>query len=285
VAAANVVLYTTFTINSILDPNLPEVTLAQNLPFHLCNLVAWALIPAYLFDWPGLTERLRAFCFFIGTLTGVLALASPVPIYIGRPVFSLPSLGFYGVHAMNAVLSVLLAALGLYQPRWRHTVRAVVHLALLTTLILPLDLVMRALVDPDTNYFYLFNPEGAGILIFLHDLVPIPYVYMLLATPLALGGSLLVMALFRAVTRLPARREVVATRTAAWPEGRAWPGRGRHGVPALHPSGDGSSTAERLSHGELRDVRATICSSQSMSETQHLARKTPRVFRATASRR
>ena len=50
VAAANVVLCTTFTINSILDPNLPEVTLAQNLPFHLCNLVAWGLIPAYLVD-------------------------------------------------------------------------------------------------------------------------------------------------------------------------------------------------------------------------------------------
>jgi len=238
VAAANVVLYTAFTFNSILDPAWPEVTLAQNLPFHLCNLVAWGLIPAYLFDWPpadaecpaapighpllsglrgqplppsqqvwwaGVSERLRAFCFFVGTLTGFLTLTSPVPIYIGRPIFSLPTLGFYGVHSMNAVLSVLLATLGLYRPSYRQAGRAVVHLILLATLILPLDLVMRWLIDPKTNYFYLFDPEGAGILIWLHSLLPVPYVYMLLATPLALGGCLAVNFLYQRIGKLVER--------------------------------------------------------------------------------
>ncbi|MDR1807050.1 MAG: YwaF family protein [Propionibacteriaceae bacterium] len=202
VAAANVVLYTTFTFNSILDPNVPEVVLLQNLPFHLCNLVAWGLIPAYLFDWGRPTAWLRAFCFYPGVLSGLLTLTSPVPVYIGHPVFSLPSIGFYGVHSMNAILGVLLATLGLYTPRYRDAFRAVGHLLLLATAILPLDLAFRAWLDPNANYFYLFNPEGAAILIALHNLVPIPYVYMVLLTPVALGGCLLLGVIYKALSRL-----------------------------------------------------------------------------------
>jgi hypothetical protein len=205
VAGANVVLYTSFTFKSILDPDVPEVVLFQNLPFHLCNMVAWGLIAAYLFDWGRPTEWLRAFCFFPGVLSGVLTLTSPVPVYVGHPLFSLESLGFYGVHSVNAILGILLATLGLYTPTFRHAVRATGHLLLLATLILPLDILFRATLDPGTNYFYLFDPEGAAILIAVHDLVPVPYVYMLFLFPVALAGCLLLAAIYRGLARLVAR--------------------------------------------------------------------------------
>jgi hypothetical protein len=207
-AAANVVLYTTYTWNSILDPDIPEVVMFQNLPFHLCNLVAWALMPTYLFEWGRLTEWLRGFCFHVGTLTGLLTLTSPVPVYIGHPVFSLPSIGFYGVHSVNAVLGVLLATLGFYTPRYRDAFRATGHLLLLATLILPLDIAFRAWLDPGANYFYLFDPEGAAILIAVHDLVPIPYVYMVLLTPVALAGCLCLGAVYQGLSRLTGHRAV-----------------------------------------------------------------------------
>jgi len=201
-AAGSVVLYTWFTFKSILNPDLPEVTLGQNLPFHLCNIVAWCLIAAYLLDekrWPRFVERLRAFCFFPGALAGFLALTSPVPIYIGLPLFTVETIGFYGVHSMNVVLGTLLASLGLYQPSVWHALRSALHLLIVATLVFPVDLVMRAWVDPGANYFYLFNPEDADILVAAHTVIPVPYLYVLVLAPLAVGGVLVQIGLYRGV--------------------------------------------------------------------------------------
>jgi hypothetical protein len=204
-AVVSVIVYTAFTFQSILNPNLPQVTLAQNLPLHLCQFVAFGLIAAYWFEWRWFSPRLRAFLFYIGTVSGAMALTSPVPYYTGHSVFTLPGFGFYFVHSMNAVLSVLLASLGFYQPRYRDAFRAVFHLLLLTTVILPLDLAMRAWVDPHVNYFYLFDPEGAGLLAIFHNWVPIPFVYMLFTMPIALIGCPLVNAAYQGVAKLVRR--------------------------------------------------------------------------------
>jgi uncharacterized membrane protein YwaF len=198
-AAASVALYTTFTFDSILDPAVTAVNLTQNLPFHLCNLVAWGLIPAYFFDW----AWLRTFCFFPGTLTGILTLTSPVPVYIGHPLVSLEAIGFYGVHSMNAILGFLLVSLGFYQPSFRRAFEALGFLvALAACVIFPLDLFFRAFIDPGANYFYLFDPESADILAAAHNLLPVPLIYMLLLTPVALAGFLLEAAAYRTIHHL-----------------------------------------------------------------------------------
>jgi uncharacterized membrane protein YwaF len=200
-AGGNVVLYTWYTFNSILDPAVP-VNLAQNLPFHLCNLVAWGLIPAALFD----IKRLRAFCFFPGALAGLLTLTSPVDVYVGHPLLSLPTIGFYGVHSMNVILGTLLATLGLYRPSYRDALVSVLHLCILAVVIFPLDLVMRALVDPNTNYFYLFAPENAEILVAVHNAVPVPLLYIFILSPIALVGCLIQAAIYDGAHRLSSRR-------------------------------------------------------------------------------
>jgi len=208
VAAGSVVLYTAFTFKSINNPALPEVTLGQNLPFHLCNVVAWCLIPAYLLDerrWPRTVDWLRAFCFFPGALAGFLALTSPVPIYIGQPLISLETIGFYGVHSMNVVLGTLLASLGLYRPSLWHALRSALHLLALATIVFPLDIVMRALVDPGANYFYLFDPEDADILVAAHDVLPVPYLYALLLAPVALSGVVIQLGLYRGIEAIVGR--------------------------------------------------------------------------------
>ena len=202
VAIANVMLYTAFTFQSILNPDLPQVTLAQNLPFHLCQVVAFGLIAAYFFEWGWLSQQLRLFLFYIGTITGTLATTSPVPYYVDRAFYSLAAIGFYGVHSMNAVMSILLAVFGLYKPKYRDAVRAIIYLLLLATLVLFLDIAMRAWIDPNVNYFYIFSPEGAGILAMLYNILPIPFLYIFLVVPIALVGVPLVLVVYRGIERL-----------------------------------------------------------------------------------
>jgi hypothetical protein len=221
IAAVSVVLYTTFTFKSILNPAMPEVVLWQNLPFHFCNLVAWALIVVYACEIrppaSPLLRRglgvLRTICYFPGALTGLLTLTSPVIIYIGHPLCSVEAIGFYGVHSVNVILGTLLGSLGWFRPTFRGAVVSVGYLAGVATLILPLDIVLRATVDPNVNYFYLFNPEDADILEMAHDLIPVPFVYMLTLLPVALAGTLVQATLYWAVHRVNlrlARRSAVA---------------------------------------------------------------------------
>jgi len=187
VAVGNVALYVAFTGRSIANPDIP-VYLAQNLPLHLCNLIALCLVVAPWVKW----RPLLAFCAFPGVITGALGTTSPIDVYLNVPLFSLPGLGFYGVHATNAILGVLLVTLGFYQPSWREAFKAVGYVCIVTVAIFPVVIAMRAWVDPDTNYFYLFNPENALILQMIYNVLPVPLLYVLLLSPIAVGGFLLI---------------------------------------------------------------------------------------------
>jgi len=211
IAIGNVVVYTAFTFQSILRPDYPNITLWQNLPFHFCNLMAWALIFAPLVPW----QWLRALCALPGVLAGVLALVSPVDDYIGRPWFSLAALGFYGVHTVNAILGSLLATLGFFEPTWRQAVRSVFYFGAMALAVFPINLALRVWLDPNTNYFYEFAPENAQILQLFHDWVPVPMVYTLMLAPIAFGGCLLLAGIYALAGRLlghPAGRPPSPTR-------------------------------------------------------------------------
>jgi hypothetical protein len=212
-ASVSVALYTLFTFKSILNPAMPEVVFWQNLPFHFCNLVAWGLIPAY---WLALhpprsalmlraRDALQTVCYFLGALAGLLTLTSPVIVYIGHPLCSVESIGFYGVHSMNVILGTLLGSLGLFRPTVAGSIKSVGYVALLmVAAIFPLDLIMRVTVDPDVNYFYIFNPENADILELAHAAIPFPLLYWIPLVPVAVLGCLGQAYLYKAVVRLTA---------------------------------------------------------------------------------
>ncbi|MCL2803002.1 MAG: YwaF family protein [Micrococcales bacterium] len=198
IATFSVVIYTAFTFQSILNPFYPQVNLAQNLPLHFCILSAWGLIFAPLVKW----SPLRAVLVFPGTVAGVLALTSPIEVYVDRPLFSLAAYGFYSVHAFNAILGTLLATLGFFRPSYKEAMKSVGYFCIVAVLIFPLDLAMRAWIDPGVNYFYEFAPENALILQLLYNVVPIPLVYVLLVMPIAFGGVLLQAALYSLAGRI-----------------------------------------------------------------------------------
>ena len=198
-AALNVVFSTTFTFDLILDPAV-FFPLTQNLPFHFCTLMTFLAAPAVWFDW----RPLRMIVYFPGVLGGFLALVSPAEIYQGRDFISLNTL-FYVVHALNVVIPVLMGSIGLYRPTARDAGLAMVSFFALAMIVLLVTLVLRAVLVPLPNYFYFFDPEGAGILVVLYDLIPIPIVYELPAVLLAVGVSYVQYGLYRAGSRLAAR--------------------------------------------------------------------------------
>ncbi|MDR1151341.1 MAG: YwaF family protein [Bifidobacteriaceae bacterium] len=210
----SVALYTFFTFKSILNPGMPEVVFWQNLPFHFCNLVAWGLLPAYWFElhpprsalMVRAVDALRTVCYFLGALAGLLTLTSPVIVYIGHPLCSVESIGFYGVHSMNVILGTLLGSLGFFKPTVLGAIKSVGYVfVLMVVAIFPLDLLMRATVDPNVNYFYLFNPENADILEMAHAAIPFPVLYWIPLIPVAILGCLGQAYLYKAVARVVAR--------------------------------------------------------------------------------
>jgi hypothetical protein len=102
-------------------------------------------------------------------------------------------------------LGTLLGSLGFFRPTYFKAVRSVGYMFALAVLVFPLDAVMRATVDPNVNYFYLFNPEGADILVAAHNVLPVPFVYALVLVPIALGGTLTQAVLYKAVVAAVSR--------------------------------------------------------------------------------
>jgi len=190
---------TAFTFDLIANPDV-YFPFKQNLPFQFCTLMTFLAGPAIWFDW----RPLRLLVYFPGVLGGFLALFSPAEIYQGSPTISLATL-FFVVHAMNVILPVLLGSLGMLRPTLRDVPWALVWFATLSMAVLGLVLALRAWFEPKSNYFYFFDPEGAGILVALHDWIGQPVLYELPLLPIALGSFYAQYGLFK-LGRVIARR-------------------------------------------------------------------------------
>jgi uncharacterized membrane protein YwaF len=123
-------------------------------------------------------KPLRSVAFFPGAIAGILALVSAAPSYWQAELWDPKSL-FWVAHEMNAVVPFLLASLGMFRPTIRQALLSMLWVTVLGLIVLPITLALRAWVDPAANYFYVFDPEGAGILEVLRDLIRIPILYVL----------------------------------------------------------------------------------------------------------
>ncbi len=163
----------TFNLAYMSDPAV-YFPVWQNLPLHLCTIVSWVLVPTVLSRF----RPLQAFCFFPGSVAGFLTFFSAAPMYFGHPLLSAKTF-FFVAHGLNFVVPALMASLRIYRPTAKDAVLSVGYAAAVGLLVLPVTLLLRALVDPGANYMYVFDPEGAEILMLFHRLIPVPLVYLL----------------------------------------------------------------------------------------------------------
>ncbi|GAA4162506.1 hypothetical protein GCM10022286_21490 [Gryllotalpicola daejeonensis] len=201
VALGNWGVSTLFTFNRIASHQYPDFVLSRNWPFHFCTLVTILLVPGMLATRQWWARPLHTLLFFPGALAAFLALASPGAQYESHVLWSMNSL-FYVVHGLNVVLPVTHAALGGYRPRWRDAALSLLWFTVLGLLVLPVTLFARAFVDPAANYMYVFDPEGAGILVVLWKLIHVPVLYELPLLPILYPVLLLMVAIQRGFERL-----------------------------------------------------------------------------------
>lgn len=210
VAVVNWACSTWFTFERILDPTMPQFVFSQNWPFHFCTLVTFLLIPAMWLKpdpskrWLFWVRPLHTLAFFPGTLAAFLVLFSPAAEYTELPIFHTNTF-FYLVHALNVLLPFVHSALGYYRPRYRDALLSLVWFLIVAIGVLAITVFARTFVDPAANYMYFFDPMGAGILVFLWDLIGIPVLYELPLVPILAPVLLLMVAIHHGIERAAQR--------------------------------------------------------------------------------
>jgi uncharacterized membrane protein YwaF len=200
-SVANLVCFALYMVGLVTQSDFPA-HVVYDMPLQLCSLVTFSLIPAILakINW------LRGFVYFIGCLAGFLALFSPATGIEGVGVFSPLSIGFFGSHGLNVVIGALIAALGLYRPSYREAFKTLGCFGVLVGIMALVNFGVRATIAAQANYFYFFDPEGADILVALHNLVGLPVLYLFPVLPLLVGALMAQAAIYRGGSRLAARR-------------------------------------------------------------------------------
>ena len=159
------------------------------LPLQLCN-INMIMIPISV-----MTNKrpLMSFCFFVGSLGAMMALAMPVNGFDGYSLLLPRMLGFYGTHFMIVIEALAIVTFGLYKPRFRDVPMTIVALLCIALVIFGIDLLLRRSgLHPKANYFFAVETEGNPVLELFYRLIPYPFLY-LLPCSLVLGAYMSVI--------------------------------------------------------------------------------------------
>lgn len=166
----------------------------NELPLHICNTVSmFAIVASIINDrvWQG-------YCFHIGTIGAVMSVLMPPSDFTGVPLWSARGLGYYGYHFMLLAICIGFVTAGLYRPKYKDALKHAVLFFGLGAIIHCINLLLRATVYPEANYFYSFGMEGNPILEGLLKIIPIPLLY---ALPLVVLIGVLGLGMFWIVRR------------------------------------------------------------------------------------
>ena len=174
------------------------------LPLQLCN-INMILIPIAV-----MTDRrpLLSFCFFVGSLGAMMALAMPTTGFSGYSLLLPRMLGFYGTHFMIVIEALSIVTLGLYKPKFRDVPMTVAALLCIGLVIFGVDMLLRwSGLHPKANYFFAVETEGNAVLELFYKLLPYPFLY-LLPCSLVLGAyTTVIISGFALADKLKKRKE------------------------------------------------------------------------------
>ena len=154
------------------------------LPLQLCN-INMILVPiAVATD----SRALKSFCFFVGPLGAMMALAMPGNGFDGYSILLPRMLGYYGTHFMVVIECLAVVTFGFYRPRFRDLPRTVLTIVLIALAIFGVNMLLRTTgLHPKANYFFNVETEGNPVLDLFYNLIPYPFLYQLPCT-LVLGA-------------------------------------------------------------------------------------------------
>lgn len=173
------------------------------LPLHLCN-INMILIPIAVLR---KSRPLMAFCFFLGPLGAMMALAMPGNGFDGFSLLLPRMLGYYGTHFMIVIEGLAIVCFGLYRPRFRDLPRTLFAALAISFVIFLINLLLRVSgLHPKANYFFSVETEGNVLLEIFHRWIPVPFLYLMPCTVILGVYMTLVTGGFVLADRLRARQ-------------------------------------------------------------------------------
>lgn len=177
------------------------------LPLHLCN-VNMILIPVAVLSG---RRPLMGFCFFIGPMCAMMALAMPTAGFAGYSLFLPRMLGYYGTHFMVMIEAIALVTFGLFRPGFRDVPTTLAAIFAVTFCVFLIDLVLRKTgLCPHANYFFAMETEGNFVLNKFHERIPYPFLYLLPGLVILAAYMSLVTAGFALAGRIKGKGKTTA---------------------------------------------------------------------------
>ena len=184
---------------NILTANMGGFNWWGELPLHLCN-INMILIPIAVLR---KSRPLMSFCFFLGPLGAMMALAMPGNGFDGYSLLLPRMLGYYGTHFMIVIEGLAIVCFGLYRPRFRDLPRTVVAALAIELAVFIINLLLRwSGLHPKANYFFSVETEGNPLLEIFYGWIPLPYLYLLPSVVILSVYMLLITSAFAIADRI-----------------------------------------------------------------------------------
>lgn len=146
------------------------------LPLHLCN-INMLIIPIAVWR---KNRSLMSFSFFLAPLGALMALLMPSAGFEGYSILLPKMLGFYGTHFMVLIEGLALATFGLYRPKFKDLPKTLLTVLIVAFCIFLIDVFIRTSgLNPKANYFFAMETEGNPVLNIFHNLIPVPFLYLI----------------------------------------------------------------------------------------------------------
>ncbi len=159
------------------------------LPLQMCN-INMILIPIAVMK---KNRPLMSFCFFVGPLGAMMALAMPVAGFDGYSLLLPRMLGFYGTHFMIVIEGLAIVTYGFYRPVFRDLPRTILVTFVISFCIFMINMLLRwTQLHPNANYFFSVETEGNALLEIFYKWIPIAFLYQIPCV-LILGTYMLVI--------------------------------------------------------------------------------------------
>ena len=158
----------------LVENNISAFNWWKELPLQLCN-INMILIPVAVFT---KNDALKGFSFFMGPLGALMALIMPATGFHGYSLLLPRNLGYYITHYMVFVGAIALASFKLYRPTYKKILPAFLALMVVSLFTFGVNMLLRVTGAAQANYFYSVETEGNVILEFFHNLIPVPFLYL-----------------------------------------------------------------------------------------------------------
>ena len=173
------------------------------LPLQLCN-INMILIPIAVLK---KSRPLLCFCFFLGPLGALMALAMPGNGFSGYSLLLPRMLGYYGTHFMIVIEGLAIVCFGLYRPRFRDLPRTVLTALLIAFCVFVINMLLRwSGLHPKANYFFSVETEGNALLELFHSWIPVPFLYLMPCIVILGVYMALITGAFAVADRIRARK-------------------------------------------------------------------------------